>query len=229
MEIPSQVPVMTLPSATLFPQALLPLYIFEPRYRKMLADTLKSERMFSVAMQKPGRSRETPCVVAGLGLIRVSVDHQDGTSHLILQGLTRVELRETVQYKPYRVHNIRPLQPETTDNVVIDALVAKVHELVRQRVEVGPCPFPFPVLKKTSEHQIKAASESPKFSSKDVLEYLENLPDADQVADLVSCALLPGHIERQTILETVELDQRLKHLIHFLMAEITRCEREESK
>src|SRR5258706_2776797 len=229
MEIPSQVPVMTLPSATLFPQALLPLYIFEPRYRKMLSDTLKSERMFSVAMQKPGRSRETPCLVAGLGLIRVSVDHQDGTSHLILQGITRVELRETVQYKPYRVHNIRPLQPDTTDSVVIDALVAKVHELVRHRIQIGPCPFPFPLLKNTSEQKAKIAAEDPKFSTNDVLDYLENLSDADQVADLVSCALIPGHIERQTILETVELDKRLKHLIHFLMDEITRCEKADGK
>src|SRR6185295_3682837 len=131
MELPNEVPVMTLPSATLFPQALLPLYIFEPRYRHMLSDSLKSNRMFSVAMQKPGRTRETPCPVAGLGLIRVSVDHEDGTSHLILQGLTRVELMETVQYKPYRVQCIRPLQAKLVDNVVIDALLAKVHELVR--------------------------------------------------------------------------------------------------
>src|SRR4051812_44189991 len=77
MQLPLEVPVMTLPSATLFPQALLPLYIFEPRYRKMLADSLKSHRMFTVAMQKPGHMREAPCVVAGLGLIRVSVDHPD--------------------------------------------------------------------------------------------------------------------------------------------------------
>jgi len=91
---------MTLPSATLFPQALLPLYIFEPRYRRMLADALKSNRMFSVAMQHPGHSRETPCAVAGLGLIRVAVDHDDGTSHLILQGLARIELGETGQQKP---------------------------------------------------------------------------------------------------------------------------------
>src|SRR6267143_5409229 len=137
MEIPSQVPVMTLPSATLFPQALLPLYIFEPRYRKMLADTLKSERMFSVAMQKPGRSRETPCLVAGLGLIRVSVDHQDGSSHLILQGIARVELEETVRYKPYRVQRIRPLESPPCDNVKVDALVAKVRELLEERIDLG--------------------------------------------------------------------------------------------
>src|SRR6266540_2705296 len=138
MELPEAVPVMTLPSATLFPQALLPLYIFETRYRQMLADMLRRDRMFSVAMQKPGRTRETPCAVAGLGLIRVSVGHNDGTSHLILQGLTRVQLFETVRYKPYRVQRIRPLVAVNTDNVVIDALVAKVHELVSQRMELGP-------------------------------------------------------------------------------------------
>ena len=60
-----------------------------------------------------------------------------------------------------------------------------------------------------------------------MLDYLEGLPDAEQVADLVSCALLPDHRERQTILETLELDKRLKHLIHFLMHEISRCRQDE--
>src|ERR1051325_7658184 len=110
MKIPLEVPVMTLPNATLFPQALLPLYIFEPRYRQMLADALHSNRMFSVAMQKPGTTRETPSPVAGLGLIRVSVGHRDGSSHLILQGLVRVELEEPIRYKPYRIQRIRPLK-----------------------------------------------------------------------------------------------------------------------
>src|SRR5256886_16469437 len=98
MKIPSEIPVMTLPNATLFPQALLPLYIFEPRYRQMLADALHSNRMFSVAMQKPGSTRESPSPVAGLGLIRVWVAHRDGTSHLCLQGVARVELEGTVRY-----------------------------------------------------------------------------------------------------------------------------------
>jgi len=60
MKIPREVAIMTLPNATLFPQALLPLYIFEPRYRQMLADALHSNRLFAVAMQKPGSTRESP-------------------------------------------------------------------------------------------------------------------------------------------------------------------------
>jgi len=218
MQLPDAVPIMTLPSATLFPQALLPLYIFEPRYRRMLADALGSNRMFSVAMQKPGRSRETPCPIAGLGLIRVSVDHDDGTSHLILQGLTRVKLTETVQYKPYRVQRIQPLVAEDADNVTVDALIAKVHELVEQRLDLAPFPSPFP-MKKGPE---AGPHEPTVFTKTEVLNYLGKLPSADQVADLVTCALLSDAGERQTILETVPVEPRLKHLIHFLMAEITR-------
>src|SRR5260221_12040226 len=100
---------MTLPSATLFPQAPLRLYIFEPRYRQMLNDALNSNRMFAVAMQKPGRTRETPVAVAGPGLIRAAVEHDDGASHLILQGLARLRVGTTVRYKPYRVQRVRPL------------------------------------------------------------------------------------------------------------------------
>ena len=57
---------------------------------------------------------------------------------------------------------------------------------------------------------------------KEVLKYLESLPDADHLADLVSCALLPEarHArQRQTILETVDMEARMKHLVLFLMAE----------
>src|SRR5947207_13074779 len=110
MKIPQEVPVMTLPNATLFPQALLPLYIFEPRYRQMLADALHSNRMFSVAMQRPGRGRETPSPVAGLGLIRDSVGHRDDTYNLILHEVARVDLEEAVHYKTYREHRIKPLR-----------------------------------------------------------------------------------------------------------------------
>ena len=223
MKLPTEVPVMTLPNATLFPQALLPLFIFEPRYRQMLLDSLHSNRMFSVAMQKPGRTRESPSTVAGLGLIRVSVGHHDGTSHLILQGLARVELEETVRYKPYRVQRIRMLETPPSNDVVIHALLAKVKELLEERVARGMA-FPFPIASKGDKSEPPAG-----FSPKDVLDYLDKLSDPEQVADLVSCAVLSGPTERQTILETVQLEERLKRLIHFLMAEIAQHKKDKKR
>ncbi len=213
---------MTLPNAILFPQAMLPLYIFEPRYQRMLADALASHRMFSVAMQKPGRTRETPCVVAGLGLIRASVARKDGTSNLVLQGLARVELTATVRYKPYRVHRIRALESTATDSVAVDALTVKVLELVSERLEQG-FELPIHVLKKLGQlEDIDPENLPPDFALKQGIEILAKLNNPEQIADLVSGTLLSSPLERQFLLETVDLESRLKHLIHFLMAEIRR-------
>ncbi len=212
---------MTLPNIILFPQAMLPLYIFERRYRQMLRDALSSHRMFSVAMQRTGRTRETPSAVAGLGLIRASVANKDGTSNLILQGLARVELHEVIQYKPYRIQRIRPLATQPKDSIVVDALTAKVRDLVVERLEQG-IQLPVQVLKKLAHLNATEYDPLTGYSLEHVLKYLASLDDPDQIADIVSCTLLTVAPERQIILETVDLEARLKHLIHFLMAEIQR-------
>ena len=216
MKLPREVPLMTLPNATLFPQALLPLYIFEPRYRQMVADALHTHRMFLVAMQKPGSTREIPAPVAGLGLIRVAVGHRDGTSHLILQGLARVELEQAVRYRPYRIQRIRPLQTPPCNNVMVDALVVRVRELLEERVQLG-LPFPFPVMATDKADNI---SDAPSVSPMEIMHYLDSITDPEQAADLVSCAVLPSADQRQSILETVHVEARLQRLIYFLLAEI---------
>jgi ATP-dependent Lon protease len=163
--------------------------------------------------------------VAGLGLIRVSVGHRDGTSHLILQGIARVELQEAVRYKPYRIQRIKPISTPPCDNVKVDALVAKVRDLLEERINLG-LPFPFPVMspEKCSSSQ---STSPPSFSPKEILNYLDSITDPEQAADLVSCAVLPGAVERQTILETVDVEARLKRLIQFLLHEI-KAKRKES-
>jgi len=211
--LPRDVPVMILPDATLFPQALLPLYIFEPRYRQMLADALDSNRMFAVAMQKPGTTREMPSPIAGLGLIRVSVRHKNETSHLVVQGLARVELEQTLRYKPYRVQRIRPLETPPCDSVTVDALLAKVKELLKERIHLGAV---------ATKHLTKFEKQNPapSFSPREMLKYLDSLTDPEQTVDLISWSLLPGGQERQEILETLDVENRLRRLIHFLLIDI---------
>lgn len=195
---------MTLPNATLFPQAMLPLYIFEPRYRKMLADALSSHRMFSVAMQKPGSKRESPCHIAGLGLIRASVQNKDGTSHLILQGLTRIRLEETVRRRPYRIERFHMLMPDAKDSVTIDALSEKLRELVNRQVE-----------RSKKEPVTEAKKDFPSLDQ--FAEHLSKVDDPEQMADMVACVMLREPDQRQTILETVAIEPRLRLLVHYLM------------
>jgi Lon protease-like protein len=207
MELPDEAPVMTLPNATLFPQALMRRAIFELRDRLLLEEVLHSRRMMVIAMRKPGSSREVPCTVAGLGLVRFCLQHKDGTADLILEGLSRVQLIRTVRRLPFRVCRIRALPTPSRDSVAIDALMAKVRDLVTERIE-QEWPTVDSGLKKAPVQEIVAC--------------LETLNDPDRVADLVSMSLLRGAAERQTILETIEVEARLKHLIHFLIAEIVR-------
>lgn len=213
MELPRQVGLMILPNVNLFPQAVLPLFVFEPRYRRMLADSLASHRMFCVAMLKPGASRETPAPVAGIGVIRAAVENPDGTSHMILQGVSRVQLGRVARYRPYRVHSIQPLAPELSESTQLDALAAKVRELVGRRFKQG-LPVPLQFLQKAN------TSTGGGVSVEQILQSLDDIEDAGTLADLVSCTLLPDAGQRQIMLETIEIEARLRHLIFFLLSEI---------
>jgi len=66
--------------------------------------------------------------------VRVCVENPDGTSHLIIQGIRRVELVRAVRYKPFRVYRIRPLEPVCADPATVDVLLAKVRDLVIKRI-----------------------------------------------------------------------------------------------
>ena len=95
--LPSQLPAIVLPRCTFLPHGLLPLYIFEDRYRKMLRYCLERERMFCVVMrqdQDDGDSSDWTGVatVATAGLVRACVRNADGASNLLLQGLRRVQI-----------------------------------------------------------------------------------------------------------------------------------------
>lgn len=222
MRLPTEVPVVTLPNVILFPQAMLPLHVFEPRHRRLLADALASDRLLSLAMQKPGRSCECPAAVAGLGLIRACVRNKSGAANLILQGIARVELTRTVRYRPYRVCRIRLLPPAVGASVIIQALAAKVLELVKERLDLG-LDLPFKALEKPFGAQGVETEEPLALQAfRHVLLKLTKLEAPEQLADLVSATLLPKPEQRQIILETQDLEARLHCLVRFLVGEIKR-------
>jgi Lon protease-like protein len=84
----------------LFPGTSLPLHIFEPRYRDMLADTLSArQRLIAVAQLKPGwetdyEARPAIYLVAGVGRITRHIRNPDGTYDIVLEALARVQLEE---------------------------------------------------------------------------------------------------------------------------------------
>jgi Lon protease-like protein len=197
--LPQQIPVMPLPGALLFPRALLPLYIFEPRYRDMLEHALSHHRMLSVALIKPDRmewkSPEDFFHVAGVGLIRACVGRGDGTSNLILQGLERVRLTGFEQQAPFPIATIDTLESESSSSVETEALAAKVLELYSNLKQSG--------------RQLPAKVDR----------YLSDLGDPEMLADLVASTFINDALRRQRVLEELSVNQRLRLVIRYLRDE----------
>ncbi len=219
MEFPAQIGVMILSGCSLFPGAVQPLFIFEPRYRAMLAEALDSHRLFCLAMQNPGATRECPCEVAGIGVIRASVKNANGTSNMILQGLGRVRLGRQVQSRPFRVHEIEPLNVSAKVTGEMDALVERTLDLVDARLRLG-CQVPLEVF-----HQLAGGAGNTHSSVEQCVRALRGISDPGTMADLVTTLLLTEPDERQVILENVDPESRLKNLVRFLTGEIHRAKK----
>ena len=191
---------MVLPNTLLFPESLLPLFIFEERYREMLAWALEHERMFCMALIRAGRedwsSPDDFHHIAGLGLVRACVGHDDGTSHLILQGLVRVEFTGFVQTEPFVIAELRevPIASAQADEAAtLSAIVLEICALHRNNGLVIP----------------------------DVLDQqLALARDAGVLSDLVANTLIRDPYRRQSVLETGDVAARLRKLIRHLRDEL---------
>ena len=198
--LPNKLPVMPLPGAVLFPHALLPLYIFEPRYRKMLGHALQHHRMFCVTLVKPScpdwHGPEDFFHLATAGLIRACVGRSDGTSNLILQGLQRVCFTSFEQEKPFPIARIDAVESRDPTTVETEALGAKVIELYGSLEH--------------DRRQLPAKLDR----------YLSELRDLEMLADLMASTFVNDPLRRQRLLEERSVNQRLRFLIRYLRDEI---------
>lgn len=188
-------PLFPLPQTVLFPGALLPLHVFEPRYRALVRDVLSSHRMLSVvliadtsALDKDGHPAIAP--VAGVGLI---IDHTDlpgGRFNILLRGRARVRLRELPFEPPYRraeatVLEAASVEAPPADVMALMSTASAFASIVRERDRT----FDF--------HLPRDASPS-------------------QMADLCAHHLVLDARERQAILEMVDTTARVRRVTEAL-------------
>jgi len=195
IQLPSSIPVMALSGVTLFPNALLPLYIFEPRYREMLATVLAGDRIFAVGMVRPDTGEESIFPVAGAGLVRACVGQPDGTSQLILQGLGRVEFTGFDQEEPYLIGRAKPLPTVTDDEDACHKSRRELQDICTGLVSRGvELPDTF----------VKAAGE---------------MHDPAMLGDLFAQHLVRDPLAAQQILSEPQLSVRLVKLVDTLRQE----------
>jgi Lon protease-like protein len=190
--LPDEVPVMTLPNTAFFPQALMPLHIFEPRYREMLRDALASNRLFAVAGLDLGRVHksghfEPPHRVGSVGIIRACQENDNGTSNLLLQGLCRVEIVRIIQDEPYRRIQIRALSSEAGAS-------ANANQALRRE------------LSRLLNLKLKLASKG----SGEMAAFLKTVEDPEAFVDIAAFSLCDDTGIKQKLLETLDVHRRLE-------------------
>ncbi len=200
LHVPETVPVMTLPNTVFFPQALLPLHIFEPRYRQMLRDVLLRDRLFAVARLDPTATAEAvePAhTVATIGIIRACQKGDNDTSNLLLQGVCRVEIQSILREQPYRLISVRPLATVSGGNALqLETDRLEVMRLLNLRRRLGtPAP-------------------------KGMTQFLESIDDVDTFADVAAFNLCEDGEFKQTLLEELDTRRRLQLFAARLKAEI---------
>ena len=202
LHVPETVPVMTLPNTVFFPQALLPLHIFEPRYRQMLRDVLAKDRIFAVAHLDMNRARGNESAeplhhIASVGIIRACQKDDNDTSNLLLQGLCRVEVKKIVREEPYRIISVQPITTTAgTHHAELEILRLEVMRLINVRRRLGT-PVP-----------------------KGMTQFLESIEDMDTFADIAAFNLCENNTVKQRLLETLETRRRLELFATSLKSEI---------
>ena len=116
-ELPALVPLFPLPNVVLFPSAVLPLHIFEERYKQMTADVLRSHRQVAMALLRAGWEKDyygRPAIepVVCVGTILSHERLADGRYNFLLQGHTRARVAREVRRgeEPYRLAELTPLE-----------------------------------------------------------------------------------------------------------------------
>ena len=109
--LPPEIPLFPLPEVVLFPGVERPLLIYEPRYREMVADALKGNRIIGTVLLRPGfeANYEGRPPIYGIGCAGVIEDYEqlpDGRYAILLRGLTTFRVVSEDQRKAYRLAKV---------------------------------------------------------------------------------------------------------------------------
>ncbi len=182
----ADLPVFPLPAAVLFPGTSIGLHLFEPRYRALMRHCLeKGPRAMAIAQLRPGfeedyEGRPPLHEIAGAGRIVSHRGNPDGTFDLILEGTQRVRLSELPFVPPFRRARAETIPSRITRPELVARMAEQARSQAASLARASRVPVPPPELRGSPE----------------------------RVADLMLDLLVRDPVERQRLLETVDVYER---------------------
>ncbi|MEW6145185.1 MAG: LON peptidase substrate-binding domain-containing protein [Thermodesulfobacteriota bacterium] len=198
-EFSGTIPLFPLSTVVFFPNTLLPLHVFEPRYKQMVHDVSRSERIIGMALLKPGWESNyygNPEVfdVVGMGRIVSSETFKDGRINIVLYGLKRVKILEITKEIPYRTARVE----------IVENMLCAREETYRSKIEELITRWNFGLGEKQKAHRININTRLP----------LESLTDA------LATLIFPNVFDKQSLLEEPDVRKRAEVIIKDLQTRL---------
>ncbi len=189
-----EVAIFPLSEVVLLPHTLLPLHIFEPRYRAMTEAALEEDHPILMACPLDGTKDEEGRIrvrrTAGVGKILQHESLPDGRYNILLLGLGRVHIEKELDVDtPYRKVRAVLVPGRTEDRQHLDLLFRSVHELTRAIRSIEP----------------KVATE--------LVRMLNETEGVEAVVDRVASVFFPDMVRRQGLLEETVVEKRLAMVV----------------
>ena len=200
VEIPSALPVLPLKETVIFPQSMTPLAIGQERSVKLIDDVVSGDRMLALVTTRDPEVEQAGFddlyEIGTAALVHRMIRIPDGTLRILVQGLARIRLEQRVSDDPYPVGEFSQLPDVLVETPEVEALTRTVQNQFARVVELVPT-LP-------DELQLAAA----------------NIDDAGVLTHLVASTLRLKTEEKQQLLETVDVEQRLRMTASILGREL---------
>jgi ATP-dependent Lon protease len=195
-----EIPLFPLPEVVLFPHADLPLHIYEPKYKQMIRNLMKTDRQFGVVLldKKSGKAFSTGCATE----VKKTFYLPDGRINIDTQGLMRFKLLEITEHQPYLVGLIKWLvdDPPSTD---LSDLQEEAHKIIKDIVR----------LTNTLTRSLMPENNSPQY-----IKIPNNLPlDPEPFSFWIANNLFSDPYEKQALLGLTDTKLRLEQEINSLI------------
>ena len=220
--LPATIPIFPLEDVVLFPNSSVPLHIFEPRYREMIADALVGDGIIGMILLRPGYEADyygrPPVYAVGCaGTIIEAEELSDGRYMILLGGLVRFRVTREDRSRAYRLADVEPL-PEVLDD--------QRQEILKERREDRSRAYrladvePLPEVLDDQRQEILKERRRRLAGMRDAISGLSPLFNSlsdEEFVDRLSQVLTLSPAGRQSLLELDGLVERADALVEFLV------------
>jgi ATP-dependent Lon protease len=198
--VPDELPILPLRGTVLYPDLILPIMVGRKKSVKLIDDAMDSDRIIGVITQKRSEiedPRETDLYSVGVAaLILRMIRELDGSQRVIVQGVSRMKVKEYIQREPYFKARSEVIDEGLVQGVEIEALMMNLKNLFQRAVELAP------------------------YLTTELGTMVSNIKSPSILADLIASNLNISTTEKQGILETFDVRERLTKVHLFLNKEV---------